>query len=205
MTTTTLTRFAFAAVLATLAATAALGQSGAKTVTPRDKPVVFEPPAVGAPSERVGAGTRDATIDPSGVLMVLVPEGGGLTTMEKPPLIWRMKEGFDGVIQAQIGPVSGGGVLQRQTGRFPPGFYGLDLQRSDLSLETGVIYRWRVTLIDEATDKIMAEAAGDASPAAAGLWYDALAPFVSIDLSGRARVTDPERYGELAASAGLAE
>ena len=210
-----LVRLAFPAVFAALAASGAIAQSDTQTVPEENEPVVFVPPAIGTPSERVGAGTRDAAGDLGSDLTVLVPEGGGLTTMEKPPLIWRMTSGFDGVMQAQIGPVSGGGVVRRQAGRFPPGCYGLDLGRSDFSLVTGEIYRWQVRLIDEATNAIVAEASGlvervepperATTPAQDGLWYDALAPYVSVGLSGRARVIDAVRLGELAASAGIGE
>lgn len=181
----------------------------------KESPVVFVPPAIGVPAGRVGAGTRDTEIEADGKLKLLIPEGGGLTTLERPPLVWVLAEGFDGVMQADIGLVSGEAVLQNQRGRFPPGYYGLDLNRSDYQLETGGIYRWRVALIDRSSGRIISEAAGfvervapsrgDLSAAAAGLWFDALEPYVSIGLSGRARIVDPERYNQLATSAGVSQ
>lgn len=172
---------------------------------------MFVPPAIGVPSGRVGAGTRNTAVATDGKLKLLVPDGGGLTTLERPPLVWVLTEGFDGVMQAEIGLLSGEAVLQNQRGRFPPGHYGLDLNRSDLRLELGGIYRWRVALIDGSSGGIKSEASGlvervalpsgDLSAAAAGLWFDALEPYVSISLSGRARIVDPERYNQLSKSA----
>ncbi len=189
--------------------------TGGAEETPDTTAVAFVPPAIGAPSERVSAGTRDATVAPEGNLSVLVPEGGGLTTLERPPLIWHLPQGFDGIVQTQIGPASGGGVVQRQSGNFTPGYYGLDLNRPDLRLKTGVIYRWRISLIHASSGQILSEAwglaervtppEGDASAAASGLWYDALAPYISVGRGGDARITDAARFRKLAAAAGLPE
>ena len=108
---------------------------------------------------------------------------------------------------------AGGGAVHWRDGRFAPGYYALDLERAEQELDPGAIYRWSVLLIDRIDGEIVAEAWGLAervapvdtgdNPARAGLWYDAMAPFIGIDADGRTEITSPEDYETLATSAGV--
>lgn len=198
--------------------TATAQQSGSDQVQ-SDTGIVFMPPDIGAPADRVGAGTRDIGQD-GHLVTLLVPDGGGMTTLHKPPLVWYLSEAFAGEMQSQIVPVNppGDGASKIAEGRFQKGFYALDLSRSDLVLKPGAIYEWKVVLLDSGTDKYFdqksayvqvtdippaASAPDVAELAAAGLWFDALAPFVEIGLSGRVRVAREVGFGELVSSAGV--
>lgn len=185
--------------------------------------LVFVPPEAGAPSSRVGAGTRDVELD--GVLVVLlVPDGGGLTTREKPPLVWRVLKSIDGTMVAGIEDTAsdGGGAFRTIEGRISSGLYALDLERSDFLLKPGRVYRWTVELAEAGSGNLLDTAASYVeriqeahqpypadpiaavrSAAAQGLWFDALAPLVTMSLSGRARVEAPEEFRQLARSANL--
>lgn len=217
---TLIRRFSCHSLLATLlfASSLALPFSVGAESTSQKKdtetaPVVFVPPVIGVPSDRIGAGTRDLAPNTDG-LTLLVPDGGGLTTSPKPPLIWKLDEEFTGVMQAQITPIhDAGGAAKSIQGRFSAGYYALDLNRSEMSIVTGKIYRWTVRLVDETTNRVLAEAEGlveriepsgeVGSPAQKGLWFDAIAQVFEIDLSGRARLANKPAYLGLAASAGV--
>lgn len=179
-------------------------------------PVVFVPPAEGAPASRVGAGTRSLFAEGSRTTLLL-PAGGGLTTEPQPFLVWHLAEGFAGAMQVEIADTAPGGRAagRRLEGRFRPGFHALDLARSEMELAPGRIYRWSVILIERGSDRVADRAEGlverVAAPpgadlravAAAGLWFDALAMVMAPTLSGAARLTDPDGFAALAASAGL--
>lgn len=204
----------------TPAENAASSDPGAK-VASKDQ-IVFVPPAVGTPASRVGAGTRGTEVD-AAIITLLVPPEGGLTSSDKPPLIWRVTEDFSGAMHADVVDTSPGGtgVARTVEGRFRRGFFALDLQRSDMSMTTGRIYRWTVSVTEADSGKVLASASGlvervdGASPdggisgntvraaAAAGLWFDALAPLFSVGLSGQARLKDAAQFDELGRSAGL--
>lgn len=191
-----------------------------------DDAVVFIPPQSGKPADRVGAGTRSVG-QGNGILVMLVPEGGGVTTLAKPPLIWRLDRPYAGQMEAQIADLGPGkaGVSKTVTGRFRKGYYALDLNRSDMSLAPGSTYAWTVTLIDGESGKVLdsgtsyveritagpgATQAEDARSsvrrlAAEGLWFDSLALLFSVDLSGSARLQLRDTFEELARSAGFVD
>lgn len=184
--------------------------------------IVFVPPKSGKPEKRAGAGTRGLTLD-TGMLTLMVPEGGGETTLAKPPLVWRLNTRFVGRIDSELVDMKNpaAGVVRSDKGRFGPGYYGVDLGRSKMELAPGSIYRWTISLVDEASGAVVdkavtyierqdtagAPAAGPgasvADLAAAGLWFDALAPMVMIDRSGAAIVTNQADFDMLATSAQL--
>ena len=180
--------------------------------------IVFIPPAIGAPAERVGAATRDVGQD-DGILSVLAPAGGGMTMLGKPPLIWHLAENFAGRMSAQIALIVSpqDGIEFTSDSRFRRGFYALDLSRSDITLEPGRIYVWTVVLSEPGSEKVVAtattyveradgpELAGEDVPALAarGLWFDALNPFVEIELSGKVRVDQSAGFAGLIRSAGI--
>lgn len=182
--------------------------------------IVFVPPDTGAPADLVGAATR--TVGTEGrIVTLLVPEGGGVTTTQKPPLVWYLSDGFVGEMQSQIMPVNapGGGVRKTTEGRFRQGYYALDLSRSEMLLEPDTIYEWKVALLGRDSGKIVdqkvtylqvrnvqvsASVIDAKALAAAGLWFDALATFVEIDFSGRVRVNSATGFHNLISSGGVA-
>ncbi|WP_170476369.1 DUF928 domain-containing protein [Ruegeria arenilitoris] len=185
----------------------------------KTKPIVFKPPPNGVPADRVGAATRDIE-QQDGILTLLVPKGGGLTTLQRPPLVWFVGETFGGQMHAQIARVGvpQNGAMKTSQSRYRKGYYALDLARSDFVLEPGVIYEWTVVLSDpqtgqvnsqvtsyvELTDGLTIESPEDITALAAeGLWFDALAPFVETELSGRVRIDENMAFWELISSAGL--
>ncbi len=203
-------------VLGGVAALAVIGWSRFNAPEPQAMVVertAFIPPAMGVPADRVGAGTRGVSADPVG-LDLLVPAGGGLTTLATPILVWKLERPFDGDIQVLLGPPSGPPTYStRITGPFQPGYVGLDLNGSGAVLEQGRIYAWTVRLIGKGSVQTIAEKAqliervarpeGMLSPAQSGLWYDALHPFVAVDGSGRVDLVDAARLSALLDSAGL--
>lgn len=180
--------------------------------------VIFIPPTIGAPADRVGAATRDVGQE-AGVLDLLVPAGGGVTALGKPPLIWHLAENFSGQMSAQLAPIGSpqNGVGISGNGRFRKGFYALDLSRSEFVLEPGSIYVWTVVLAEPEAGTVIATvtnyvervaapepAAEDVSALAAeGFWFDALRPFVEIELSGKVRVNRNAGFASLVRSAGI--
>ncbi|QJF51873.1 DUF928 domain-containing protein [Roseobacter ponti] len=204
--------------LAVLCASAARGEQATGSTDAAPGEVVFVPPDAGAPADRVGAGTRDLARD-HGALVLLAPEGGGLTRSAQPALVWYLSENFKGSVQAQIVPVegTGTGVARMSEGPLRKGYYALDLARSQMTLEPGKIYEWKVLLLTGPDGDVIADArtyverqpgglqTGDdpAALAAAGLWFDALGAFVRIGLSGRVRIEPGPGFAGLVSSAGI--
>lgn len=194
-------------------ATWAAGQEDGADTPPE---IVFIPPEIGVPKDRMGAGTRDVSLNTdSGLLLLLVPEGGGLTTLAAPPLIWRLTSGHRGYATVQVAPVGQAAPELRIEGPFPPGDYGLDLGRSGFELDTNLIYLWQVALIDPNSGKAVARSSGliervpdalkSGAAATAGLWFDALAEVTQIGLSGRAQAKNPAGVDQLLTSAGVGQ
>jgi hypothetical protein len=203
-----------ALLIATLMQSGKLATANEKNSSEKDDEVVFVPPKMGAPKERMGAGTRDYDADgENGALLLLAPEDGGLTTLASPPLIWHLEIGHRGDLAFALGPVGSPGDQVLISGPFPPGYYGLDLVRLEQQLETGRIYEWEVLLLDRNSDTVIArstrliervsEEMGSGKPLADGLWFDALSPLVDISLSGRVRPINSEQFEQLLRSAGV--
>ncbi len=176
--------------------------------------IVFVPPKIGTPKDRIGAGTRgSAAEDEEGALLLLAPEDGGLTTLSSPPLVWHLKSGHRGdlVFALNSAGASGGELLI--TGPFPPGYYGVDLGRLQQHLETGTIYEWQILLLDSKTSTVnersirlverVPEEMNSGNPSADGLWFDALSPLVKISLSGRVKPVNLDQFEQLLQSAGV--
>lgn len=176
--------------------------------------LVFVPPAIGAPKDRMGAGTRDASSSADAdVVVLLIPQDGGLTTLSAPPLIWHLPRGHRGDLMVNLQPVGAHGSEFQLSGPFPPGRYGLDLERMGLHLELNTIYEWQVTLLNAQNGENAGRSTGviervpeqmnSATPAADGLWFDALSPLVDISLSGRVQVIEQDRFDQLLSTAGV--
>ena len=225
--------FLAAFFLACLAISAQAEEAAEKTPPDEGDALSFSPPKDGAPASRAGAGTRAAD-NKTGPLTLIAPEGGGETTLAAPPLVWHLAVPFTGVVSAGIADIdpAGAGVLGQFEGRFAPGYYAIDLRRSDMELLEGHIYRFTVSLGDGGTTPLSGEAsayvervpvpasatepgrmpAGSglrggigvaARAAAAGLWFDALAPLIELDLSGRVRILERKSFEELLRSADI--
>lgn len=198
----------------------AVAQQSQTDTTDAQTDVVFVPPPSGAPADRVGAATRDAGPDEGSVLALLAPVGGGITTLLTPPLAWYLSETFAGKMYAELVSTQNPqvGVVKVAEGKFRKGYYALDLERSDMVLEQGAIYKWTVLLtaaqsgqvVDQRTTyvEIVDQPISGLSQIAAvlaaqGLWFDALAPFVEIGLSGKVSVQKGTGFESLMSSAGL--
>jgi hypothetical protein len=162
--------------------------------TEDDIDIVFKPPVIGAPGDRIGAGTR------SGVSLVrrielLVPKGGGLTAAGSPTLHWWLSKQFTGTVQIKIESIDDKQpVLEmRRSIDAKAGVQSLDLARLGLELDKRKIYVWKIILrksddvawasglsfIERVSTPASAEAGNPVQRARAlaqaGIWYDALA------------------------------
>lgn len=178
--------------------------------------IVFLPPAAGAPADRIGAGTREILSLPENI-QLLIPEGGGVSLAESPVLLWSFSVPWQGLMRAELVPVSGGAPLAERTfqGQINPGLYALDLAESGGPLALGQLYEFRVMIAGETAGELLAPARGlverregsaarnAADAAARGAWFDALGFLTEYDPSGRARVADWKAFDELLLSAGL--
>lgn len=161
--------------------------------TEDDVDIVFTPPVIGAPGDRIGAGTR------SGVNLVkrielLVPKGGGLTTSSTPTLHWWLSKDFAGTIQVKIEPIDDKRPLieMKRDINAKAGIQALDLAKLGLELDKGKIYVWKIILRKSEDvawasglsfiERVSAQATGGSSSpvgrartfAESGIWYDAL-------------------------------
>lgn len=178
--------------------------------------IVFVPPAAGAPADMIGAGTRELLSTPQSI-QILIPEGGGVAIAESPALLWSLSTAQQGLMRAELVPLSGGAPVAETTmrGDIQPGLYALDLAKSGVPLPPGQLYEFRVMLADETTGEVFVPARGlverrsgpsvqDAADAASqGVWFDALGFLTESDQSGQVRVTDQTGFGDLLRSAGL--
>jgi uncharacterized protein DUF928 len=161
---------------------------------------VYKPPLRGAPSGRVGSGTR-GTPERSILLYVLTPDHSGLTTQEQPTLYWYISpsitypieftlaenQTIKPMIEARLGSPSNGGVQR------------IRLSDYGVRLKIGVEYRWYIAVVRDSNNRSKDILAGglieriDPSTnvrtrlsqtgalqaasvyAEAGIWYDALA------------------------------
>ncbi|WP_421980377.1 hypothetical protein [Roseibium sp.] len=178
--------------------------------------IVFVPPAAGAPADRIGAGTREILSAP-GVVQILIPEGGGVSLAASPALLWSLNAPKQGVMRAELVPLSGGDPVAERTmrGDLGPGLYALDLATSGGPLAPGQIYEFRVMIADEKTGELFVPVKGlverregrlaqDAADAASrGAWFDALGFLTDNEPSGRVRVRDETGFGDLLRSAGF--
>lgn len=156
-------------------------------------PVIFMPPAVGAPADRVGASTRQAAEGEVAAMEVLAPVGGGYTLRESPVLYWRVSGPLEGSLRIELRDhESGESVLIafRNDAVFD-GLDSLDLQAHGVSLDSRRLYVWSITFLAQDGSRLTArsfiervEFSGGimgsikqddpASLAGFGIWYDAL-------------------------------
>jgi hypothetical protein len=172
------------------------------TATTAAAPFTFKPPMRGAPTTRVGGGTRSAGAVLT--LNVLAPGETGYTIQEKPTIYWYVSEPVTNPVELTI--TSTASLQEAATPAFeltlnPPigkGFHALKLADHGVALKTGVEYQWFVALVRNPAQRSNDAIAGgtikrvadseavqpklkQTSPAqwpaiyaAAGIWYDAI-------------------------------
>ncbi|WP_305984525.1 DUF928 domain-containing protein [Roseibium sp. MMSF_3544] len=184
---------------------------GAATTT-----IVFVPPASGAPSDRVGAGTREVFAKP-GTVQLLIPKGGGISISEHPALLWSLAAPHKGAMRAELKPANGGPLLAKieLDGEIAPGLYTLDLASENVRLEAGQVYELSVVLTGETASEIVEQSRGlvervtgepaktAAEAASQGAWFDALGFLVESSSDGEIRIQDQGQFTQLLQSAGL--
>ena len=184
----------FASVCFFVAGAAAQGARSDAEIVP-----VYKPPLRGAPSSRVGGGSRAIGTEMPRIY-VMAPVDIGFTTKGKPDLYWFVSGTTPAKVLLTVfvddpaKPV----LEQNLVGVSAPGPQRVKLSTFSLELQPKVEYRWRITLIDESGDRTARALAGgaiqrvDAWPsllarlkntdkashasvfAEEGLWYDAI-------------------------------
>ena len=182
------------AALAALAVAAYLGGTFAGTAFAADLPS-YKPPSRGAPSSRVGGGTR--SIIPPRQIWALAPDHTGLTTREQPSLYWFVAKPVTAYLELTAINDKAAKPLLELTIATPPmaGVQRVDLARHGVRLQPGVEYHWNVSfhgdpkqrsnsarierLVPDAALAKRLEATPKAGQPAVyaeeGLWYDAIA------------------------------
>jgi hypothetical protein len=182
------------AVLAALAVSAPLW--GSFEATAADLPT-YKPPSRGAPSARVGGGTRSIQFPVRQLVAVLAPDHPGLTTREQPSLYWYVSQPVASrVAITAMGDSSAKPMLELTIGApASAGVQKIDLALHGVRLQPGVEYRWNVSIdvgptqrsssgriqrvaLSPELAKRLEEAPKSAHVAVyaeQGIWYDAIA------------------------------
>jgi hypothetical protein len=175
------------------------------------RPLNYKPPVRGAPSGRVGGGTRGANPGRSVVLSVLTPDHVGLTTKEQPTLYWYISQPTNYVIELTVIESKVAKPLLETQISAPAreGIQKIRLADYNLRLATGSQYRWYIALVPDPKNrskdilaggfieridpsetlraKLAQGSAADSAItyAAEGFWYDSLEAISElIDASG---------------------
>jgi Domain of Unknown Function (DUF928) len=126
--------------------------AGSETKAPQSAAVpIYKPPPRGAPSGRVGGGTRGAPGRDMFMLSVLAPEANGLTVSEQPSLYWFISADISLPVEVTIAdPNATQPLLEKRVAtpvrrgvqRFPLADHGV-------KLAPGIPYRWSVTVVSD--------------------------------------------------------
>lgn len=149
--------------------------------------LIYKPPYTGAPSARIGGGTRGLTLSDSKI-QLLAPKHTSLTGQAQPVLYWYLAEASQQWLEvALLEAGSDQPILKRLVPAFSSGLQSLALADFDVILEPGRDYQWSVTVTNEAESakqetyvaSIRYEIpavplTGVEKLAEAGYWYDAL-------------------------------
>lgn len=184
---------------------AAAQQQGSAQAQSEPQVPSYKPPMRGAPSSRVGGGSRGAG-DDSPVVAVIAPDHTGLTLQEQPTLYWYVSKKVPIRVELTVvDDVSVKPLLEKNLDTpVGPGIQSLSLKDYGISLKTGVEYRWYAALVvdpnqrsndilasgtikrivpSEATRDKLARAQGLAAVAAyadEGIWYDSISSLMSL-------------------------
>ena len=109
---------------------------------------VYKPPMRGAPAARIGGGTRgigDVTLE----LVVLAPDHTGLTTKEQPTLYWYVSEPVPSKLEVTLINDENIDPEFEEVVATPgsAGIQSIDLAKTGAKLESGLEYRWFVSVI----------------------------------------------------------
>ena len=182
-----------------------------------ERRVVYKPPLRGAPTDRIGGGTRGVSTEDLPQVMVLAPDHPGLTTKPEPTLYWYISRPTSKRIEFKLHDDQTGSAVYSTTLPRPEtaGIYGISLADFKVPLADGKDYRWLISVaVDPAqpsrdifsagkirkvegpifptdqmqtSDKILAVA----WYAGEGIWYDALE---AISKAIEADPADPAAY-----------
>jgi hypothetical protein len=122
----------------------------AKVSTSAAKPN-YVPPLRGAPSGRIGGGTRGTTADDAYTLDVLAPDHVGLTTTDQPCLYWYIQKPTTHAIELTL--TETGAALPTIEKRLPSpsdgGIQSLCLADMGVRLKQDTPYKWFVSVIPD--------------------------------------------------------
>ena len=109
---------------------------------------VYKPPMRGAPAARIGGGTRgigDVALE----LVVLAPDHTGLTTKEQPTLYWYVSEAVPSKLEVTLINDENIDPELEEVVATPgsAGIQSIDLAKTGAKLESGLEYRWFVSVI----------------------------------------------------------
>lgn len=114
---------------------------------------VFQPQVVGAPTRRVGGGSRGMAEGESlPSLAVLAPESTGRTINPRPALYWATSKVIDKPFKFTLvyaDPIKHGTtpVLETNIDKPASGIQGVDLAKHNVTLKPDVEYQWSVTIV----------------------------------------------------------
>ena len=178
----------------------AQNRDAGKSATP--PPIAYKPPMRGAPTTRVGGGTRSAGTVLA--LNVLAPVETGFTLQEKPTIYWYVSQPVKDPVELTLNNMASlkdAATPVLEITLQPPiakGIHALRLADHGITLKPGVEYQWfvavvrnpaqrsndvvaggtikRVTDGDAVRDRVRqtAQAQWPAVYAEAGIWYDAI-------------------------------
>ena len=182
------------AALAALAVAAPLWGMLAEIASAADLPS-YKPPSRGAPSSRIGGGTRG--LIPPRQIWALAPDHTGLTTREQPSLYWYVAKPVTSYLElTAMNDPAAKPLLELTIAPSPSaGVQRIDLARHGVRLQPGVEYRWYVSFDGDSKQRSNNGRIERVAPSAAlakrleatpkagqpavyaeeGLWYDAIA------------------------------
>lgn len=162
---------------------------------------IYVPPDLGAPSARVGGGTRGGPGEALPTLEVLAPDHVAITTQKEPTLFWFLSAETSHFLEFTIRKEDAMEPLKelQLPGPHRQGIHALSLAQHGVALDPDADYRWFVSLVpdpERRSNDVLAsgmirrreptsqlsqrlEMAGPARAAfvyaEGGVWYDALA------------------------------
>ena len=112
---------------------------------------MYQPRKRGAPSMRVGGGSRGYS-DHAPTVYVLAPDHVGLTLKEQPTLSWYISKSIS--MRCEFTLIEAEGIdplleLTLNSSKVEAGIHSLNLADHDIKLKPGVRYQWSVALISE--------------------------------------------------------
>ena len=173
--------------------------AAAPVVKPAAGKPVYRPPMMGAPSLRVGGGSRGGT-GSDATLAALVPDHVGFTTKADPSLFWYQSKPANARLEITVVEPKKPKPLARMQAKNASrtGIQRINLSKFNIALQPGVSYKWSIALVTDAQKRSLDVVASGvitripesdalaaklktATPAErpfvyaeAGVWYDAL-------------------------------